>query len=120
MTMSKDDRPWCRSWKRLRAGCAVVAVVIGLSQALAAHNGPVSPVPTGAHVELRLADLRQGAGAPGFLTSLWNWLFGGAEISGCTGCGANSPLIDGAAIVTLRERWALRVDSEPRSRHRGH
>ena len=91
MTMNKDDRPGCRSWPRLRAACVVVAVVIGLSQALTADNGPVSPVVTDAHVELHLTNVRHEVIAPRFLTSHWN---------GCLGCAGNSPLIDGAAIVT--------------------
>ena len=103
MTMNKDDRPGCRRWRGPDAACAVVAVVVGLSQAVAAANHPMSAARTATRVGVHLADVREAVTTPDFLTSLWNWLIGAAA-SGCTNelvCGrSNSPVVDGAAIVT--------------------
>ena len=104
MTMNKDDRPGCRRWRGPDAACAVVAVVVGLSQAVAAANHPMSAARTATRVGVHLAAVRERVTPFDFLTSLWDWLFR-TSASGCANellCGrTNSPVIDGAAILTF-------------------
>jgi hypothetical protein len=112
MTMKKDDLPRRRA---LPAWCAAVAVVVGLSQVVAAEHQLLSPAQTSASVNLQVADARQSVTPNGLLRSFWNWLFGASipcqdELS----CGRkNSPAIDGASI----EMPSARLESGSRSLH---
>ena len=115
MTINNDAPTRRPRWPGLRAWCVVAAVAMGLSQAVAAHSEPASAAPTSTSVDLHLADLRQAASAPAFLTSLWNWLLRmvGGPCQDEFVCGRkNSPVIDGATIGTPE-----RLDLATRSSH---